>query len=292
MELYQMYHPQIAKPFEYSNQYVEVQPCKALLPYIRCFWGSIKPYVEQWSDVSAKGLLIPDSCLDIIFKINYTNNTIDSFFCGPDDIPSRVDCPNPRNFTESLVATFGIRFYAWTAVLFSEESMKNTKGITLKAKYFFPNLIKNIENILFDANDIYDKVRLIQQYFLDSIHIEHQNKLVLEAIYIMLSCKGNMKITQLKKKMHISERQLERCFSEYIGLSPKELSSLFRYQFLWNDILYKKKFNILDEVYQLGYADQAHLLNDFKRYHTMTPKEAKAFALNDVGFLQAIKKVK
>lgn len=39
----------------------------------------------------------------------------------------------------------------------------------------------------------------------------------------------------LKQGTLIGERQLERLFSEYVGVSPKSLASMVRYQYLWSD---------------------------------------------------------
>lgn len=60
---------------------------------------------------------------------------------------------------------------------------------------------------------------------------------------------------------------------------PKQLTSLVRYRYLWNDILFNKHFYVLDAVQLYGYTDQSHLLHDFKKYHTVLPGEAKRYAL-------------
>ena len=40
MELYKLYHPVTAAPFQADASYREVLPTGALRPYIRCFWGT------------------------------------------------------------------------------------------------------------------------------------------------------------------------------------------------------------------------------------------------------------
>ncbi len=61
---------------------------------------------------------------------------------------------------------------------------------------------------------------------------------------------------------------------------------MIRYQYLWNEIMFNKDFDILDAVAKYGYSDQPHLLSDFKKYHSMNIREAKAYALKNVGNLQ------
>lgn len=43
MYISDLYHLITATPFEKSETYMEILPCKALMPYIRCFWGTIHP---------------------------------------------------------------------------------------------------------------------------------------------------------------------------------------------------------------------------------------------------------
>lgn len=90
----------------------------------------------------------------------------------------------------------------------------------------------------------------------------------------------------LRQEVLIGSRQLERLFLEYIGVSPKSLASMVRYQYLWNELLYHKDFNIADAVYQYGYSDQAHLCHDFKKYHSMRISDARKYAIENVGNLQ------
>ena len=61
---------------------------------------------------------------------------------------------------------------------------------------------------------------------------------------------------------------------------------MVRYQYVWNDFLYNKNFNIADAVYKYGYSDQAHLCRDFKKYHSMSMSDAKKYAMKNVGNIQ------
>jgi len=127
---------------------------------------------------------------------------------------------------------------------------------------------------------------MTERYLLGHIHLERTNNIVMDAVAEILQRKGNLEVGQLSKEIHISSRQLERLFKENIGISPKQLSSLIRYQYLWREVLCHPQFQIQDAVYRYGYTDQAHLLRDFKRFHTMNPVEAKKYALEHVAFLQ------
>lgn len=277
MELNRIYRPITSTPFKRSASYMEFEPCTALKPYIRCFWGT----AELISGNAENTLVIPDTCMDIIFTADYTSDLLTSIFCGIDD----------RTFTAesecgSTVFSFGIRFYAWGTAMFAEDSLKNTRNAFLNADEHFPKLKKTIEPLLFSASDIRELIPIAEKALLKSLNEKHKNNTVIEAVGTMLDNKGDLRIGELSKEIHISERQLERLFREYIGCSVKALASMIRYQYLWNEIMFSRDLDILNAVAKYGYSDQSHLLNDFKKYHSMNIREAKEYALKDVGNLQ------
>ncbi|MDE6434824.1 MAG: helix-turn-helix domain-containing protein [Lachnospiraceae bacterium] len=278
-----IYNPITATPFAYNESYMEFEPCEALKPYIKCFWGTKKPYRQMKTDTPTRGIVTPDTCVDIIFTVDFTNNRIRGSFCGIDD---RTFTTYDANDEEKVVSTFAIRFFAWSAVLFSEESMSDTRNAFFEVGHHFSKLQRAISPSLFDIVDMEARIRIAEEYLLKHIHPERKNTVLTDGVCEILKRKGNVKIGQLAKDIHTSSRHLERLFQENIGISPKRLASLVRYQYLWNDILFHPKFQILDAVYQYGYTDQAHLLHDFKRFHTMNITEAREYALKHVGFLQ------
>lgn len=282
MELNQIYRPLTAAPFS-RDIYIEAEPCAPLKPFIRCFWGTPSPYRQVEGDAAGESLIVPDTCMNIIFNINYTENNISNRFCGIDNASFRTGSMSVK---DQYVSTFAICFYAWTAVLFSEESMSDVKNAFFDVGVHFSKLKRELEPLLFEITDMKERIRIAEKFLLESLHLERKNHIVNDGVAEMIQRKGNITMSSLAKEIHVSNRQIERVFKENIGVSPKQLTSLIRYQCLWRDVLFKRDFNILDEVSELGFMDQAHLLNNFKRYHTMSLSQAKEFALKDVAFLQ------
>lgn len=283
MELFQIYHPITAAPFRCTEEYMEIAPCDALKPYVRCFWGSKKAVTLDGSGAGTTDIVIPDTCMDMIFKVDFTNNKIESSFCGIDD----------RTFTtyhdgkESITFfTFAIRFYSWGVPMFAEESMRNTKNAFFDAGYHFSQIKREMEKRLFDVTDIYQLIPVAEKILLRHFTDGHSNHVVFRAVSKILESRGNLRITDLGQDVFASSRQLERLFLEYIGVSPKSLASMVRYQCLWNEFIFYPDFNIMDAVYRYGYSDQAHLCHDFKKYHTMSMSEAREYAVRHVANIQ------
>jgi len=270
--LARMYHPITGTPFQHDETYQEVAPCAALAPYIRCFWGSAHPVPAQ---PGPEGIVIPDTCMDVIFHTDYDRNRTSSSFCALDDTSNLTSA---TNHSGGLETTFAIRFYAWTACLFVEDDLRGSLGVRCPAEQFFPRLVRVMEPLLFDEPTLQGRIRIAESVLLSLLNPHRMDTDVLNAIHHMLRTSGRARISDVSAALAMSSRQLERRFDACMGASPKTIASLLRYQLLWQEIVRTPDFRVLDAVDRFGYTDQAHLLHDFHRRHLMSPREAIAFA--------------
>ncbi|MBQ8826734.1 MAG: AraC family transcriptional regulator [Oscillospiraceae bacterium] len=275
--LIKKYHPITASPFQNDASYREISPCDALKPYIRCFWGTDMPVSPSCKE-ETHGIVIPDTCMDIIFSTNYTRNEQSGFFCTLDE----HSYPTSGSVSSDMTATFAVRFYAWTAILFSDSDFTGRKNSYFTAEEFFSELKQELEPMLFDLPSLNEKIILTEKILMKMLCTSRINNDLMNAVDLMLKTDGRAKISDISLYTACSQRQLERIFNFNMGLSPKSFSSLLRYQLLWQEMVCSPDFQLLDAVEKYGYTDQAHLLNDFRKRHLMTPKEAVSYALKNV----------
>lgn len=280
----QFYRPLTATPFKSDESYMEISPCKELSSYIRCYWGTTRPLVQVENDDEVD-IVIPDTCIDIIYNIDCTNNSVVGGFAGINDQSFEL---NSSKDTGHLVETYAIRFYAWIAYAFADDSFKETLNGYFAVGSRFEWLDKIFRQNLLELKTLQEKACFIEQLLLNKLIKARENGVVNNTIQNILKMRGSFDVSDLARESFVSTRQLERLFHEYIGITPKKLSNLIRYQFLWRDILYETNFDILNAVYKYGYTDQSHLLREFKRYHSMDIHSAKAIALKNVGNIQDI----
>ncbi len=274
LSLTDLYMPITASPFERSKTYTEILPCDALKPFIRCFWGTPEPVSHSEIFSSKPSLVIPDTCMDIIFYLDYTNNSINGSFCTIDENPYA----SSGTAASELTSTFAIRFYAWTAVLFSDNSFAGSKNKIFLVDDYFSKLNKKLLPMLMSVSSLEQRAKIAEKYLLDQLDLCRVNNNLMNAIFEIINSKGTMRISELAAKNAVSQKQMERIFNENTGISPKTFSSLVRYQLLWHEACFDPNFNILDAVEKYGYTDQAHLLNEFKKRHSMTLSKAVVFA--------------
>ena len=259
--LTQIYHPIVARPFE-RKIYREIPPCAALRPYIRCFW-------EQDGSRSDPWLVVPDTCADLIFKVS-PDGKVQHYFCGIGDAPfwSQPTANGER--------TFGVRFYGWSAALFAGETLRGTANGLFETEAYFPWVTGELLEKL-AAGKPEEEAALLEQVLCRQLESVSPDGNFMQAVYRILSADGNLSLRDLSFETALSARQLERLFSQNLGLSPKKLAELVRYQLLWQQMLLPG-FDPQDAVERFGFYDQSHLLHAFKRCHGLSPAQALRLA--------------
>lgn len=284
-----IFNTQTAQPFSLDSSYCEVLPDKELRPYIRCFWQQVscnsfmKKFGTREENIhtdfhffSAKQkIIIPDACMDIILKFDSFNNLESAHFCTIDKTP-HIFTPE----ADKQETIFGIRFFAWTAGFFAAEKINGISGKTLDAEPFFPVETKNFFKELEKATTFHQKADFANRYFLEKISLLSFciNPSLMNFVTDMIKARGSQKIQDIFQTVQKSERQIQRIFKEQIGISPKSLSSIIRYQNLWCDLLKNPSINIQDLVFKYDFFDQSHLTENFRHHHGMNIRQALDYA--------------
>lgn len=281
--LKQIFFPLTSTPFARSG-YRELLPSKELAPYVRAFWALWNEKESARQIELSAAPIIPDLCADIIIATDGTENESDGreisslFFCGVSD--KMFASTHSQGRRRRL---FGIRFYAWQASLFSDEPLLKTANGFFDLQSHFMTAKKLLLTKLSPVMNLEEFKQAAEETLLELLDrsaskTPGQNPLVMDAIFQMIRARGSQPLSSLLKDIHASERQLERFFAQTLSLSPKKVSSLIRYQSLWQRACFSKNFDIQDAVADFGYFDQAHLLNDFKKFHGMNLSEARQLA--------------
>ncbi len=279
-DLSRLYFPITATPFERSDYYAECLPCDALRPYIRCFWGTPGRVLSRGHGDGSHGIVIPDTCMDIIFDFACQSGRVTGRFCAIDENSYGTDAKKEPSFC----STFAIRFYSWTAALFSRSDFSGSKNRAFEPDSFFDGIMRNLGARLFETDSLEKRAVIAEKYLLKKLDLKRFDVNLMNSVYDVVYSKGRITVGDICSRNVLSERRLERLFAENTGVSPKTFITLVRYQLLWQEICFSGSFNALDLAYKYGYFDQPHLLNDFKKRHGMTPAQALKFSRG--GFLQ------
>ena len=98
--------------------------------------------------------------------------------------------------------------------------------------------------------------------------------IIQEALHTIRQKRGVISIQDLSRRLLTSDRHLERLFRKHVGVSPKFVCRTVRIQYIlercWQT---PAKLDLTDLTLQLGYTDQAHLANDFRKIMGMSITE-------------------
>ncbi len=117
------------------------------------------PLIQIENDDAPK-LVIPDTCVDIIYHIDYTNNTVTGGFCGVNDCSFHA---HGNRTIGHMVSTFAIRFYSWSAYAFADDSMQCTVNGYFDVGSRFEWLDKIIRPKLLELRTLQEKASFTDQ---------------------------------------------------------------------------------------------------------------------------------
>ena len=139
------------------------------------------------------------------------------------------------------------------------------------ASQFWEDKSELVTQQLAMATSFDQMVMFIQHYFIKMLMRLKPNLPIDRVLIQMIKDKKNYSIDELALQSCVSNRQLERQYMERIGLAPKVFSRLVRFtnaRALHAEQPEMTWFNI---AVVCGYADQMHLIREFKEFAGTTP---------------------
>jgi len=222
---------------------------------------------------------------DKVISRNYANGctseTPQSILVGPQ--LSRVDVTLGYNM---LVILVGFQPGGLHRLL--RIPMNEILNIPLDARLILGSEIETITAQLAEAPSFDKMVDIIQLYLLKKVG-KLKRTLPVEYVLMQMLQQNNMvTVDQLAKEACVSTRQLERQFAERTGMPPKMFARLVRFSKAW--IMREKNPAIswTKIAYACRYADQTHMIRDFKEFAGVTPNVLQSDLERSTLRLQAL----
>jgi AraC-like DNA-binding protein len=119
------------------------------------------------------------------------------------------------------------------------------------------------------------RILIVERFFLSQLKDIQSDKIIIEAVKLIYQSKGTIKITELNKKLFISQSPLEKRFRKLVGTTPKKFASIVRFNTVLNTMNDSK--SLTEICYENNFFDQAHFIKDFKQYTGDSPEKFKRF---------------
>lgn len=254
--------------------YQTFQPASDLNSLIKCYWTLEVPAEYN----PEKQRIIPDGCMELIFILGddikrYTSDN--KFIVQPRAIVvGQITEPfiiQPTGY----VHCFGTRFYPYGVANFIKTPLKNLENKeTSIAELFGQKMANELEKKIIFATDTEQRIKAIETFLINKFNEKATiDSIVKSTVDTLLATSGSSQIKAILKEDISKRRQLERKFSNQIGISPKQLGKVVRLQTALKLLLNQKTETYTEIAYESEYYDQNHFIKDFKEFTGITPKE-------------------
>ena len=117
------------------------------------------------------------------------------------------------------------------------------------------------------------KVRLVQDFLLQQLQRNSHGGQIQHILDLVDRMKGQISVKDMARNTGNSERQLNRYFIRYVGISPKEYASMKRFIHSLKNLKDYPSDNLTGIAYKSGYYDQAHFIHEYRMFAGLTPGE-------------------
>ena len=163
---------------------------------------------------------------------------------------------------------------------FAVRILLGVEAKVLKDDCYDLRLIENVDTQytlekLEQLEDWEDIIEVLADYFNEllknaSVNPDYRIKL---AINLILKANGAISIKELRDRLCVTERTLERQFLKEIGVTAKQFSKIIQFRSAMNQMTETDYVNLTEIGYDNCFADQSHFIRSFKRYTGKTPKK-------------------
>ena len=162
--------------------------------------------------------------------------------------------------------TIVVEFNPQGAYRFFQISFNDIKNQIHPLTDILGTVAKQLEEQISNIQSIEDKVNLLQQFLLKQFTLQLEDSIFEYCVAKITSSKGKITVSELEKKTGYSSRWLNIKFADKLGVSPKNLSTIIRFNQYYNAVANNKEMDFMQNAFYDHYYDQSHFLKEFKRF--------------------------
>jgi AraC-like DNA-binding protein len=242
-------------------KFVRINPDPALRHLIDCYW-----IIESMDTEVHEQKIIPDGFTELIFHYgdayvsqlhddrqtqarNLLAGQISNYFYLNNTGISGIVAVKLK--PAALTQLFNIDMSSYTDKIVDIARLNDERLLKL-SKLIVPFAEEEVVKTIFDG------------YFMKLITSATTSP-VTAAIDLVFKTNGMAPVKDLAIIAGVGERQLERLFKKYVGLSPKYYARIIRFNYIFK-LIQAYETSWADIVYQAGYYDQSHFIRNFKAF--------------------------
>jgi len=238
---------------------------RALARWVDAFWA--------FESAGAPHRVLPDGCIDFIFDLETGGARVQ----GPMTRAEVVALPAGRRI-------FGMRFAPGAASSFVDTEAYALEDQTADLETVTTAGSWRLAQRVSEARDHDARRRVLTEFLLDPRSRRRAaDARLAQAVASIRLGRGASPVAAIARDLGVSERTLERLFRDHVGMRPKLYARIVRME--WTRAAAGiHRASQADLALLGGYADEPHLLREFRALTGLTP--GALLAEDRVGFVQ------
>jgi AraC-like DNA-binding protein len=174
---------------------------------------------------------------------------------------------------------FGIKFTTGGFHPFLKSPVSSLANRTVPVKRIFGRDVDALEAILVSSGKEDEMVDAANAFFRPRVPaLDKTVTLASELVSRILAEPDIRTVDDLVRRTGLGKRSLQRLFNEYVGASPKWVIRRYRLHELVERFNSGEQPDYAQLALELGYFDQAHLINDFRSIVGYSPSQYQSLA--------------
>lgn len=248
-------------------RYSERRPQPPLNSFVECFWT-----LESETPSTEPERILPDGCVELILNFGARFSQHDdgqlrlqprSFLVGQMTGPILISPTGP-------VQLLGIRFHPGGTLPFLRVSLHEITDQVADLGGLSSKLERALLQVSSSALPLHEKTTAVESFLIAQLQKGDQDFGLMKLAARIVETGGLVSVDQLATDAGVSSRQLERRFLRDVGLGPKLLGRIIRFQQVFRAVE-QSNSAWAGIAIECGYYDQAHLIRDFNQFARQTP---------------------
>ena len=261
------------------------QPEKQLSPYVAFIWVFESSFGVPLAD---SRIIVPDGRAKIIVPyrnalcaavntrlLNAKEHQI--FLVGIQSNPTTITS------TATDTGTIGMELTPKGLYHLFHLSMHEITNRMVSFEALFGPQGARLQQIVGDAEDPKEKIVLLQAALTHVLQKNEKEYALLDhTLDILTQTHGMIRVQELADHLGYTKRYVDLLFKEHVGVSPKSLASILRFQEVYQGWMQQKSPTFFRNHWPDYYYDQSHFIKEFKRFTGFTPQQYTAI-VNEFG---------
>jgi len=206
--------------------------------------------------------LVPDACLNILLELDMSR---------PHAILSGTSLRPTQLTLKPNTTYFGFKPYSNLGIKSPGTGFCELINASIDLTCVYPGANRMIEDML-SAETINERIGIFLNFTINNLVDHDYSPTFVDYLAIILcSAHENIVFSSIGTSIGYSERYCRGKFKECFGLSPKQYSSIIRFQNALKALVSGSCGELSSLAAECGYFDQAHLTHEFRRYINTPP---------------------